>query len=129
MCVIVDGAQNYCQDTGKFISEKIENTKTLLSCQLMPEFRWRYTTLLLKQATEIQRIIITDNICNLCNIIRSGFQQILSIGNAQRENILRWCGTGIFFKIPNEPTDTRPLAMCIIFYIDGIMIMIMKIGN
>lgn len=69
---------------------------------LFPELGRGTSILFPEQAAEIQRIIIADQLGNFRHIVVGCFQKYSGIHHPERENKLRWCGTGVRFKITDK---------------------------
>jgi len=85
--------------------------------------------LLFEQAAEVQRILVTDDLGDLRDIVGGGFQQALGIGDPEGEEILRGRGTSIILEIPDKPADAHAAASGILLNVNQMIVMGVEIGD
>ena len=61
----------------------------------------------MEKPTEIQLVIISDDFRDFIDGIGCCFKYHLSIVDSDSNDELHWCGTGVFFEIPDKPADTH----------------------
>ena len=83
--------------------------------------------MLVKQPTEIQRIVIAYGLGNLCNVVIGVFQQVLGVHHSQGQNILHRSNLYDLFKISDEPTGAEVSGFGVLFNVDFSGIVFIKI--
>ena len=85
--------------------------------------------MLMEQPAEIQRILISNDPCNLIDGVSGCLKQHLSIGNAYGCNKLHGCLAGVLFEIADKPAHAHSSGRGIFFYIYIAIIIRVEIGS
>lgn len=93
---------------------------------LLPVFGRGHSLLFFKDAAEIQRIVITDQISDLRDVVAGCFQKHLRIGHAPLHQILHGRRVGILLKAADEPADAHAPGRRIFFNTDFRIVIVIK---
>ena len=83
--------------------------------------------MLFEYTTEIERIVVADNIRYFGDIVLWIFKQRLSVIDSDRQNILQRSVAGVFFEITDKPAGTHMMRSSVFINADIFVIVLIKI--
>ena len=95
----------------------------------LPVFCRGHSFLPAEDSAEVQRIVISDEISDLRNIVVGGLQEHLCVGHAAFHKILHGCGVGILLEIADEPAYAHAPGSGIFLNADVRVIVVVEMLN
>ena len=85
--------------------------------------------MLFEQPAEIQRIVVSDNVCDFGNVVCGLFQQVLCVCHTKGLDILGRCYAGILFESTGKPGCAEVVLVSIFLDADGLAVVFVEIRN
>lgn len=81
----------------------------------------------LKNAAEIERVVVSDNVSDLSHVVIRRLEEHLRVGDAYGHDVLHGRCVGALFEIPDKPAHAHAPRRGVLFDIDFRVVMVVKI--